>query len=238
LRGALLREILITLVIAIVVYVGISYSLQNAEVLGQSMEPNLHHGERVFINKLAYKFSEPKRGDIIVFVPPEELASPNDYVKRIIGLPGERVEIRNGHVYIHKTDGSVVILDESEYVVDPIIGYYMSDVIPDDHYFVMGDNRNNSGDSRGGWTVAKSDIVGRAWIVIWPPSEWGVAPNYNIAAVMWPCPSLRLKTWNRFFAGARRCWTAISCLPPPALPVYWEKFRILEQPEFTSSCVP
>ncbi len=184
-HSAIWREILITLAIAIFVYVGINFSLQNAEVLGQSMEPNLHHGERVFINKLAYKLGgEPQRGDIIVFVPPEELASPNDYVKRIIGLPGEVVEIRNGRVYIHKGDGSEVLLDESDYLTQPIIGYYVSEVIPEDHYFVMGDNRNNSGDSRGGWTVTKSDIVGRAWIVIWPPSQWGTAPNYNLSAVM------------------------------------------------------
>jgi signal peptidase I len=183
LRSPLWREVLITLAIALVVYLGINLSLQNAEVLGQSMEPDLHNGERVFINKLAYRFgSTPHRGDIIVFVPPEELTSPNDYVKRIIGLPGERVEVRNGHVYIHKPDGTELLLEEP-YVTQPILGYYMSDVIPEGHYFVMGDNRNNSGDSRGGWTVPLSDIVGRAWLVIWPPSEWGAAPNYRLPAL-------------------------------------------------------
>ncbi len=186
-NSAFWREVLITLVIAVVVYLGLNFSLQNAEVLGQSMEPNLHHGERVFINKLAYRFGgNPQRGDIIVFVPPKELASENDYVKRIIGLPGEKVETRNGHVYIHKTDGTEVMLDESKYVVQPTVGYYISDVIPPNHYFVMGDNRNNSGDSRGGWTVPKSDIVGKAWIVIWPPSVWGRAPNYRLPAALFP----------------------------------------------------
>jgi len=150
------------------------------------MEPNLHHEERVFINKLAYRFGgTPHRGDIVVFVPPAELASPNDYVKRIIGLPGERVETRNGYVYIHKADGSEMRLDESAYVAEPTIGYFLSDVIPEGHYFVMGDNRNNSGDSRGGnWTVPLSDIVGRAWIVIWPPADWGRAPNYRLPALI------------------------------------------------------
>jgi signal peptidase I len=187
LNSSLWREVLITLAIALVVYLGINFSLQNAEVLGQSMEPNLHHGERVFINKLAYRFSgEPHRGDIVVFVPPEQLASANDYVKRVIGLPGEKVETRNGRVYIHKTDGTEMLLDESAYVTQPTVGYYVSEVIPPDHYFVMGDNRNNSGDSRGGWTVPRSDIVGRAWIVIWPPSEWGLAPNFKLPAVVVP----------------------------------------------------
>jgi signal peptidase I len=187
LRSALWREVLITLAIAITVYLGINFSLQNAEVLGQSMEPNLHHGERVFINKLAYRFGVmPHRGDIVVFVPPEQLASANDYVKRVIGLPGERVETRNGRVYIHRVDGTEMLLDESIYVSQPTIGYHISEVIPQGHYFVLGDNRNNSGDSRGGWTVPLSDIVGRAWIVIWPPSQWGMAPNYALPAVINP----------------------------------------------------
>jgi signal peptidase I len=185
LNSALWREILITLAIAVAVYLGINISLQNAEVLGQSMEPNLHHGERVFISKLAYRLGgEPRRGDVIVFVPPKELASTNDYVKRIIGLPGEQVITQNGRVYIKKSDGSEILLDESKYVVQPTIGFYTSAVIPEGHYFVMGDNRNNSGDSRGGWTVPESDIVGRAWVVIWPPSEWGLAPNYQLPALL------------------------------------------------------
>ena len=186
-NSSLWREVLITLAIALVVYLGINFSLQNAEVLGQSMEPNLHHGERVFINKLAYRFAgAPQRGDIVVFVPPQELASTNDYVKRVIGLPGERVETRNGRVYIHKVDGTEMLLDENAYVTQPTVGYYVSEAIPAGHYFVMGDNRNNSGDSRGGWTVPRSDIVGRAWIVIWPPSEWGMAPNHNLPALAAP----------------------------------------------------
>ena len=198
-NSAFWREVLVTLAIALVVYLGINFSLQNAEVLGQSMEPNLHHGERVFINKLAYRFGgNPQRGDIIVFVPPKELASENDYVKRIIGLPGERVKTENGHVYIIKPDSTEVLLDESKYVAQPTIGYYVSDVIPAEHYFVMGDNRNNSGDSRGGWTVPRSDIVGRAWIVIWPPSQWGRAPNYKLPAVLSPLFITRLVLANLF----------------------------------------
>lgn len=186
-NSAFWREVLVTLAIAIAVYLGINFSLQNAEVLGQSMEPNLHHGERVFINKLAYRFGgEPLRGDIIVFVPPKELASTNDYVKRIIGFPGEKVKTENGKVSIIKPDGTEIKLDESKYVVQPTVGFYISEIIPPGQYFVMGDNRNNSGDSRGGWTVPKSDIVGRAWIVIWPPSVWGKAPNYRLPALVTP----------------------------------------------------
>ncbi len=180
-KYALLREILITLLMAAVVYFGLNFSLQSAVVIGQSMEPNLHDGERVLISKLAYRFGgEPKRGDVIVFTPPKQLGATGGYVKRVIGLPGERVEINNGSVYIHQTDGTRILLDESAYLNVTIIGNYISGVIPKGEYFVMGDNRNNSGDSRSGWTVPKSDIIGRTWVVIWPPSKWGLAPNHKV----------------------------------------------------------
>jgi signal peptidase I len=161
-----------------VVYFGLNLSLQNAIVVGRSMEPNLQNNERVLINKLAYRFwGSPKRGDIIVFEPPSQVAADQDYVKRIIGLPGESVVIQNGYVAIILADGTEVRLDESDYLNQPTIGSYHSGVIPEGYYFVLGDNRSNSGDSRQGWLVAKSAIVGKAWLVIWPPSEWGLAPN-------------------------------------------------------------
>ena len=178
-KNTLFREILITLVMAVVLYVGLNFSLQNAIVVGHSMENNLSDGERVLINKLAYRFGgNPQRGDIIVFEPP--LASGSDYVKRVIGLPGEIVEIRNGYVWIISPDGSEILLDESEYLTQSTQGSYASGVIPEGHYFVMGDNRGGSSDSRGGWTVPKSNIMGKAWLVIWPASEWGLAPNHKV----------------------------------------------------------
>ena len=170
-------EALIALALALVVYLGVSFSVQNARVLGDSMSPGLRNGERVFINKLAYRFeASPQRGDIIVFVPPAELGSTWDYIKRVIGLPGERVEVKDGGVYIHEPDGEVFQLDENTYASVPAYSYY-SDVIPEGRYFVMGDNRGVSEDSHNGWTVPFKDIVGRAWVIVWPPSEWGPAPN-------------------------------------------------------------
>jgi signal peptidase I len=161
---------------------GIHGSLQNSEVIGHSMEPNLHHGEHVLINKLAYRFDgTPKRGDIVVLIPPDNLGSDSDFIKRIIGLPGEVVELRNGKVCIHQGT-SEVILEES-YVTNPSMQNYTSDVIPQGQYFVMGDNRNNSSDSREWGTVSLSEIVGKAWLVTWPFSEIGVAPNYSLSAV-------------------------------------------------------
>jgi signal peptidase I len=179
--GSFLREVIITLLIALLLFLGIHYSIQNSEVIGYSMEPNLHNGERVLINKLAYRFGgTPQRGDVIVLIPPESLSSENDYIKRIIGLPGEKVELKDGKVYIHKENGDVFALYEP-YVPNPSMRDYLSDIIPSGRYFVMGDNRNNSSDSRGGWTVALEDIVGKAWLVTWPPSDIGLAPNYALS---------------------------------------------------------
>ena len=180
---SVLREIAITLAIALVLFLGIQYSLQNAEVISGSMLPTLGIGERLFINKLAYKFGHlPQRGDIIVFVPPPQVNSDKDYIKRIIGLPGEVVEIAGGNVFIHKTDSTVIKLDEPYIAATPDYTYTSPTIAPD-NYFVLGDNRNSSGDSHasGGWTVPRSNIVGRAWWVTWPFSKFGAAPNYKLS---------------------------------------------------------
>ena len=180
--NSFLREILVTLAVAALLFLGIHSSIQNSEVIGSSMEPNLHNEERVLINRLAYRFGgTPQRGDIVVLVPPANLNADNDFIKRIIGLPGEQVELKGGKVYIHQSDGSTFELDEP-YVTDPAVKDYMSDVIPEEHYFVMGDNRNNSSDSRGGWTITLDEIVGKAWLVTWPFSDFGAAPNYSLAS--------------------------------------------------------
>jgi len=177
---SVLREIAITLLIALVLFLGIHYSLQNSEVISGSMLPTLSIGERLFINKVAYKFDHlPQRGDIIVFIPPASLNSDGDYIKRIIGLPGEVVEIKDGNVYIHKTGSTVIKLDEP-YIAAPPNYTYTSPTIAPDNYFVMGDNRNNSGDSHTGYTVPIGNIVGRAWWAYWPLSKFGAAPNYKL----------------------------------------------------------
>lgn len=175
-----LREVLGTLVMAVAIFLIIQATLQSSVVVGFSMEPNLHNEQRVLINKVVYSFHVPERGDIVVFTPPGSLASDNDYIKRIIGLPGEVVEIKDGVIYVHQEDGNVLVLDEGEYIHESIRGSFMSDTIPPDSYFVLGDNRNNSNDSRGGWTVLRQDIVGKAWLSIWPITEWGLAPNYAL----------------------------------------------------------
>jgi len=180
--GGFLREIFITLLVALVLSFGIRhYLIVLSPISGPCMLPNLHTGEQALINKLAYRFGNiPHRGNVIVLIPPVSLNSENDYIKRIIGLPGEKVELRGGKVYIHQAEGNTFALDEP-YVKYPSLQNYMSDVIQPGRYFVMGDNRINSSDSRGGWTVGLDDIVGRAWLIVWPLSDIGPAPNYVLS---------------------------------------------------------
>ena len=176
---AFLREFAITLIM-VGVFILIIQSLIGippSEVVTGSMEPTLQIGQRLIISKVAYVSHEPEKGDIIVFHPTTNPQN-GDFIKRIIGLPGESVEIRQGTVYIHEEDGDVVPLDEP-YITEAARRPFDGEVIPEDEYFVMGDNRNNSSDSRTGWTVPRQNIVGKAWLSIWPPSEWGLAPNHS-----------------------------------------------------------
>ncbi|MCL2281077.1 MAG: signal peptidase I [Dehalococcoidia bacterium] len=174
------RELLIYAAILLVLFLGINLVLQNSIIVSVSMNPTLSENDRILIYKLAYKFGhEPQRGDIIVFTPPEHVHSDSDYIKRIIGLPGEIVEIKNGYVHIHKPDGSTITLEEP-YIAEHPNYTYTSQPIPADSYFVMGDNRNHSSDSHTGWTVTRDSIVGRAFWTVWPFSKFGAASNYNL----------------------------------------------------------
>ena len=174
---SLLLEFAGILALAIAIFLFVQAFASKAIVDGSSMEPNLSHGQKILVNKVAYLFSEPERGDIIIFDPP--LSSGNDYIKRVIGLPREVVEIKNGTVYIHQADGNILTLDESAYIVDSPNYTYTSEVIPENRYFVLGDNRNNSGDSHYGWFVARADIVGKAWFSYSPLSDFGLVLNYS-----------------------------------------------------------
>jgi signal peptidase I len=172
----LLLEFAGILALAIAIFLLVQSFASKAIVDGSSMEPNLHHGEKILINKVAYLFSGPDRGDIIVFDPP--VVSENDYIKRVIGLPGEFVEIKNGTVYIHKADNSILTLDEP-YIMEYPAYTFTSEVIPENCYFVLGDNRNKSGDSHYGWFVSRSDIYGKAWFAYSPMSNFGLVLNYS-----------------------------------------------------------
>ncbi|MFC1871455.1 signal peptidase I [Chloroflexota bacterium] len=158
------REIVITLVLAVVIFLLLQTTVQSFVVIGSSMDPNLAEGERLIVNKVVYNLHSPERGDIVVFNPPNNQKA--DYVKRIIGLPGETVEVRDSAVYI---DGNQLdepyIKASPKYTLSPL-------VVPDNEYFMLGDNRNNSNDSHNGWTVDEESIIGKTWLAIWPPTRW------------------------------------------------------------------
>jgi len=167
-----LREALIIVAVAIAVFVVSRTAIQSFVVIGASMEPSFEEGQRLLINKAIYHFREPQRGDVIVFRPPHNQRA--DYIKRIIALPGDTVEIKEGAVYVN---GSELY---EPYIEGPPRYTLGEEIVPANNYFVLGDNRNNSNDSHNNWTVKRRDIIGKAWLSIWPPSEWGLAPNYPL----------------------------------------------------------
>ena len=161
-----LREVAETVIPAVVIALVINLFLAQAtQVLGQSMEPNLHSTQRVVVEKVTYRFFHgPRRGDIVVIALPEQSEM---LIKRVVGLPGETIEVRSGNVYIDNEP-----LDES-WTVNPGGGSYGPRTIPPLHVFVLGDNRGASNDSRSFGPVAIEHIVGHAWFSYWPPEYVG-----------------------------------------------------------------
>jgi signal peptidase I len=170
----IIRDALITILIAVVVYLGLRTAIQSFRVDGPSMLPNFETGQWVLVNKLAYKLGTPHRGDVIVFRSPHDPTA--NLIKRVIGLPGESVELKNGVVYVHKANGEVITLEEP-YIPDPDTRPFTGTTIPKGEVFVLGDNRRVADDSRYGWLVPQTDIIGKAWLSTWPPGDWGLAAN-------------------------------------------------------------
>ena len=173
-----LKELLSTglylLAVLCVTYIVITYVGQRTEVEGESMETTLSDGDNLIVDKITYRFSDPQRFDFIVF--PFQYQTDTYYIKRIIGLPGETVQIdEEGNIYIN---GEILSESYGREVIRPEnIGIAASPVVlGEDEYFVMGDNRNNSSDSRTQivGNVHRDDIIGRAWLRIWPLSEFGI----------------------------------------------------------------
>jgi len=161
-----LREVLETILPAVLIAVLINLFLAQAtQVHGQSMEPTLHSNQRLVVEKVSYRFHGPRRGDIVVLKSPQ---SSELLIKRVIGLPGEMVEIRQGQVYINGQK-----LDE-QYLEKPTGGHWGPLIVPPLHVFVLGDNRSFSNDSRAFGMVPVKNIIGRAWLCYWPLNEVGV----------------------------------------------------------------
>ena len=167
--GAALRDAAGTIIPAIVIALLIHVFLAQAtRVYGQSMEPNFHTNERLVIEKMSYRFHGPRRGDVIVLRDPS--GSPELLIKRVVGLPGERVTLANNKVFI---DGD--LLDEP-YLNQPTQGGARSWVVPPLHVFVMGDNRSASRDSRIFGPVPLEELVGKALFRYWPIVGVGPVP--------------------------------------------------------------
>lgn len=198
-----IREIVETLLLAFVIFVGVRLLVLNFRVDGSSMVPNLHNEEMLLVNRnvyfhfdlnrlinivpgedrdgkrVVYPFHPPQRGDIIVFNPPT--VSDKPYIKRVIGLAGETVEVHDGAVFIN-----------GEKLPEPYIENGITEcnqaackpwVIPDGSIFVMGDNRKNSSDSRIFGPVRINSIIGKAWITYWPFSDFGLVPHHDYPGI-------------------------------------------------------
>lgn len=169
-----LREIVETVLLTLLIFFAIRALIQNFRIEGTSMEPNLHDGQYLIINKFAYYLHPPERGDVVVFHYPRNPR--RDFIKRVIGLPGETVEIRGKHLYI---DGEE--LDES-YALYTGNYSWAAQRLGEDEYFVLGDNRNSSSDSHNWGPLPGDAIIGKAWISYWPPKYWGLISHYSYAA--------------------------------------------------------
>jgi len=166
------RELLITAMLALIIFFAVQTSLQTFVVIGPSMQPNLEDEQRLMVNRVVYRLHPPERGDVVVFHSPNN--HQEDYIKRIIALPEDTVEIKNGAVYVNGSK-----LDEPYIKSQP--GYVLAEqTITEDSYFVLGDNRNNSNDSHRGWVVPRENIVGKAWLSIWPINKWEIVADYPL----------------------------------------------------------
>jgi signal peptidase I len=186
-----LWEMLQTVLLTLVIFLAVRAVVQNFKVEGASMEPSLHSGQYLLINKVGYArtdgtplaalvkqdasmgsgylFGGPQRGDIIVFRSPVQ--PDKDFIKRVIGVPGDTVEVRGGQVFVNDQPiEEPYIRDRSPYLVP-------RQVVPPTHYYVLGDNRPNSSDSHVWGLVPADNIIGRAWVSYWPPNLWGVVPE-------------------------------------------------------------
>lgn len=161
-----------------VAYLIVTFVCQRTVVDGNSMYNTLSDGDNILVDKLSYRFGDIERYDIVIFPHiDEETGEEVHYIKRVIGMPGEIIQIRDGAVYLLDEEGHYEQLpDEYGYLFngEAMLGYYAREpvTIPEDSYFVLGDNRNNSKDSRHFGVVKREDILGKAWIRFYPFSSF------------------------------------------------------------------
>jgi signal peptidase I len=191
----LIRELFETVILALLIFLVLHISVQNFQVQGPSMQPTLTEGAYVLVNKLVYMrihpkqlagflpfvdveeeqtlfaFHPPRRDEVIIFRYPRDIT--RDFVKRVVGLPGDTVELKGGQLFVNN------VAVEEPYITRPDTRSVAPTVVPEDSYFVLGDNRRVSNDSRDWGPVPTDNIVGRAWVSFWPLDRWQ-------ALTIWP----------------------------------------------------
>ncbi len=174
-----IETVVVALVISVILYL---FVMTPHEVIGNSMHPTYQNGEYLMANKIQYKlFGEPQRGDVIIF----KYSETQDFIKRVIGLPGDSVMIKDGQIYINNE-----LLDETNYLASTIYtngGDYLHEgetiTVGENQYFVCGDNRPHSSDSRSFGPINENQIKGKAWIVYFPFSQFRIAAHENYSGV-------------------------------------------------------
>lgn len=170
-RQSFLREMMETLLLVVAIFTLVNLSTARFVVEGSSMEPNFFTDEFVIVSRLAYIIGEPERGDVVVFHYDED--TNRDFIKRIVALPGEQVEMLDGRVYVNG------LLLEEPYIDTFCNCRDREWVLGEDEFFVLGDNRNSSQDSFDFGPIDREQIIGRAWIRYWPPEAWRIIPHHD-----------------------------------------------------------
>ena len=168
------RELTETIVLALVIFLLMRQVIQNYRIESHSMEPNFKEGQFILVNKLAYVLGEPERGDVVVFHNPRN--NDEDYIKRVIALPGDTLEIVDQEVLVNGLP-----IDQSFLGFPNSPGtHFGPEEIDPGHLFVMGDNRPNSSDSRAFGQLSQDLLVGQSWLRVWPADKWGLVRHYGL----------------------------------------------------------
>lgn len=170
---SLLREIVETLLLTAVIYGAVNLTTGRFRIEGPSMEPTLYQNERVVVDKVSYRLGDPRRGDIVVFNYP--LATEKDFIKRVIGLPGDQIDVVAGRVFVNGQELTEPYIFEAP-------AYDDHRQLGPEQFYVLGDHRNSSSDSHNWGPLDRKYLIGRAVLIYWPPAAWGVVEHFTYNA--------------------------------------------------------